>query len=455
MLTRFAILVFLFGMGFIPVSFAAVSLSVNPVDGSNSLRFGNTSIAGMEKSQEIHIRMTSTNGRYQVFQSVLEPMTDEKGEVLNLQAIKTQTLPNSNNFGTLYLQNSDHLSMGNQLLYSSGQGGQSDSFFIAYSLNPSLMSAGSNYRGRLTFRIEGLSDGSSDEVTIDVFLGASSSGFKFLVEGAHNLTSIHVHGSDITENKADFVKVSFSGNSGQEIRIYQEVETMPQNESDQELGADVLQLDAEGDTEGLRIQGLSSLKTNKTLIYSSNKMADNFVIYFLVDTDQLQEQQAGTYSGRIKYSVESDQGTHEFPIQLYCDVPPIFSLNITTPPGGVKFPHVLSINPPQDQEVVVTVLSNLHKPYQVLQNLQSNMTNNQGKEFNNKYFTLQVQIPTGQRGQTNFVDFSPVQTGEYPVFSSNTSGNGATFKVLYRLQGYAGMNPGDFSTQLGFSLNQK
>ena len=38
-------------------------------------------------------------------------------------------------------------------------------------------------------------------------------------------------------------------------RIYQEVETTPQNETDQELGADVLQLDAQGQTEGLRIQG--------------------------------------------------------------------------------------------------------------------------------------------------------------------------------------------------------
>ncbi len=61
--------------------------------------------------------------RYQVFQRILEPIVNEKGDALNLQAIETQTLTNSNSYGTLYLQNSDHLSMGDQLLYSSSQSG--------------------------------------------------------------------------------------------------------------------------------------------------------------------------------------------------------------------------------------------------------------------------------------------------------------------------------------------
>ena len=103
-------------------------------------------------------------------------------------------------------------------------------------------------------------------------------------------------------------------------------------------------------------------------------------------------------------------------------------MNITPPPGGVSFTHVLANSPPQDKEVMVTVLSNLHKPYQVIQDFQTNMTNQQGKEFNSKYFTIQVEIPSGQKGQTNFTEFSPVQTGEYPVFSSDARGSGATFK---------------------------
>ena len=167
--------------------------------------------------------------------------------------------------------------------------------------------------------------------------------------------------------------------------------------------------------------------TGRSLIYSSNKDEDNFVIYFLVNASQVQQQDAGIYSGKISYVVETDQGKQEFPIDIQCDIPPVFSVNVTAPPGGVSFTHVLANTPPQDKEVLVTVFSNLHKPYQVLQDLQTNMTNQQGKEFDNKYFTIQVEIPSGQKGQTDFTEFSPMQTGEYPIFSSDAYGQRGHF----------------------------
>ena len=442
-------------IGLTQLCFANVSLSVNPVDGSNSLRFDRIPPAGAENKQEIHIRVNSTNGsRYQVFQRILEPIMNEKGDTLNLQAVSTQTLSNSNSSGTLYLQNSDHLSMSDQLLYSSSQGGESDMFTIGYSLNQSLINTSGRFRGRLVFTVRGMGNDSSDQVTIDVFLKTSSS-LKISVKGAYNPTRIRIKGSDTSEKSADFVNVSFSGNSGQEIRIYQEVETIPQNETDQELGANVLQLDAQGQTEGLRIQGLSPLRSGRSLIYSSNKDEDNFLIYFLVNADQAQRQAAGSYAGKIKYVVETDQGNQAFPIDIQCVIPSVFTMNVVTPPGGVNFSHVLANSTPQDKEVLVTVSSNLNKPYQVTQDFQTNMTNQQGKEFNSKYFTIQVEIPSGQKGQTDFTEFSPVQTGEYPIFSSDAMGSGATFTVVYRLQGYAQMSPGDFLAPVRLSLNQK
>jgi hypothetical protein len=456
MLRRVMVLI-LFGLtGIAPACFANISLSVNPVDGTNSLRFESIAAGSIGNKKEIHIRVNSTNGdRYQVFQRVIEPIMDPKGNALNLQAIEVQTLSNSNSYGTLYLQNSDHLNMSDQLLYSSSQNGQSDSFLIGYSLDHNLITSGGSFRGRIVFTVRGLGNGSNDQSIIDVFLNSSSQGLKLSIKGGHDQNRVHIHGSDTTEQKADFINVSFSGNPGQEIRIYQEVENMPQNETDQELGADVLQLDAEGQTDGLRTQGLSSLGSSKTLIYSSNKAEDNFIIYFLVNADQVQQQDAGSYVGRIKYLVETSQGDQEIPMDIQCDIPPVFSINVVPPAGGVSFSHVLANNPPQDKEVTVTVLSNLHKPYQVLQDLQTNMTNKQGKELDSKYFTVQVEIPSGQKGQTNFTEFSPVQTGEYPVFTSDSRGSGATFEVVYRLQGYAQMSPGDFLAPLRFSLNQK
>jgi len=442
-------------IGLTQASFAAVSLSVNPIDGSNRLQFERTPSAGMENKEEIHILVNSTNGnRYQVFQRILEPIVNEKGDALNLQAMETQTLPNSNSYGTLYLQNSDHLSMGDQLLYSSAQSGQSDGFMIGYSLDQNLINTGGSFRGRLVFTVRGMGNASSDQVTIDVFL-TTAPRLKVSVKGVHNPNRIHIRGSDTSEKTADYLGVSFSGNGSQEIRIYQEIETMPQNETGQELGADVLQLGAQGSTEGLRIQGPNSLGTKRSLIYSGNKDEDNFAIYFLTNADQAQQQDAGIYTGKIKYVVETDNGKREFPIDIQCDIPPVFTINVTPPLEGVSFSHVLANNPPQEKEVQITVFSNLHKPYQVIQGLQAGMTNSQGKEFDNKYFNIQVEIPSGQKGRTDFVEFSPVQTGEYPVFSSDARGSGAAFTVVYRLQGYAHMNAGDFSVPIRFSLNQK
>jgi hypothetical protein len=441
-------------MGLTQIGFAAASLSVDPVDGSNRLRFERIPDAGIDNKKEIHIRVNSTGDRYQVFQRVLEPIINEKGEPLNLQAIGTQTLPNSNSYGTLYLQNSDHLSTGDQLLYSSSQNGTSDTFIIGYVLDRNMVNTSGSFRGRLIFTLRGMSNSSSDQITIDIFLDATSN-LKISVKGAHNPAGIRIPSADTSEQAADFVNVSFSGNSGRDIRIYQEVETMPQDEMDHELPADVLQLDAQGNTDGLRTGGLNSLGPSRSLIYSSNKDEDSFLIYFLLNAEKAQQQEAGTYQGKIKYIVETDQGSQEFPINVQCVITPVFTMNVTLPPGGVKFPRVLANNPPQEQEVLVTVLSNLHKPYQVLQDLQTNMTNRKGEVFDSKYLTLHVEIPQGQRGQTNFVEFSPVQTGEYPIYSSDSSGSGATFKVLYHLQGYNQMNPGDFLAPVRFSLDQK
>ena len=453
---RDAFLIVLFClMGLTQVCFAAVSLSVNPIDGSSSLRFERTPIAGPENKKGIHIRVSSTNGnRYQVFQRILDPLVNAQGDAFNLQAMQTQTLINSNSYGTLYLQNSDHLGMSDQLLYSSGQNGASDAFIIGYSLNPNLINTGGTFRGRLVFTVRGIGNASSDQVTIDVFLETSPS-LKVSVKGAHHRTRIRVRSSDTSEKRADYLHVSFSGNQGQEIRIYQEVETMPQNEAAQELGADVLQIDAKGNTDGLRIQGPTSLGTGRSLIYSGRNSEDNFLIYFLINADQIQKQDAGIYTSKINYVVETGHGKREFLIHIQCEIGPVFSVNVIPPPGGVSFSHVIPNNPPQEKEVRIVVFTNLHKPYQVIQGLQAGMTNKQGKEFDNKYFNFQVEIPSRQKGQTDFKEFSSVKTGEYPIFSSDARGSGATFKVVYRLQGYAQMSAGDFSVPISISLNQK
>ena len=126
-----------------------------------------------------------------------------------------------------------------------------------------------------------MGNASSDQVTIDVLLDMSSS-LKILVKGKHDRSRVRIKGSDISVKTADYVSLSFSGNSGGEIRIYQDIETLPHNETGEELGAGVIQIDAQGNTDGLRAQGVNSLGSARTLIYSSNKDEDNFFLIFVL-----------------------------------------------------------------------------------------------------------------------------------------------------------------------------
>ena len=435
-------------------AFAALSLSVSPADGSSSLRFDRIT-QGQENIKQIRVRVTSTGrNRYQIFQRVQQPIVNEKGESLNFQAIQAVTMNNSNSAGTLYLQNADRLSQGDQLLYTSSQGGDSDSFVISYVVDPTAMGAAGRFFGQILFTVRSMTDASQEQAFVNISL-ESVSNWNVSVSGGRTPGQVRIKDSDVAEKTADFVKISFSGNLGQEVRIYQEFNALPQNTMAEEILPDAFRFLVAGETEqNVRVSGAVPMGRTRTLIYTGKSQEDSLRVYFLANPDKIQEANAGTYTGKVKYIVETDKGPEEFLIDLECDIQPVFNLDVTLPPEGVSFANVLATNPPTQREVMVTVHSNLHRAYQVLQDLSVPMANEKGNEIDKGYFTVKVEIPSGEKGQTKFVDFSSMQTGEYPIFSSDGKGSPATFKVVYRLQGYPQLSSGNYSAPIRFSLNQ-
>ena len=434
--------------------FAAISLSVNPLDGSNNLRFGRV-LPNVDNARQVHVRVSSTGGKqYQIFQRVLEPIVNEKGEDLDLQALGTVTQAGSNASGTLYMQNADRLSFNDQLLYTSGRGGESDSFIVAYSANPGLIKASGSFAGRLMFTARELGGASQDQAMINVSLDTLSS-WNISIAGGHSPEKIRVKDSDTSEKTADFVKVSFSGNAGQEVRVYQELVSVPQNVDGKELQLEALLFSVNGLTQqNIHVSGANALRSGRTLVYSGQAAEDNFVVSYFWDADKVRELEAGTYTGKIRLLVEANGSTEEHLIDLELQVQPAFTVDVSLPTGGVRFTHVLPTNPPEDKEVLVTVRSNLQKPYQVLQSFRTPMTNEQGKEIGKENFLIRVDIPPGQKGRTRFSEFTPVDIGEYPIFFSDAQGSAAFFKVMYRLKAGSQSNPGNYSAPVEFSLNQ-
>ncbi len=435
-------------------AYAGVDLSVTPIDGSNSLRFERLD-NNNKHVRQVRLRVSSTgNERYQVFQRIYGPITNEKGQSLDLQAIETETMASSNTSGTLYLQSPDRLSYSQQLLYTSGQEGTGDSFMIAYSPKPEVIKEAGRFSGKIIYVVRALGDASQREIALDLFLDSAPHG-KINIEGGKNPKSIRIADSTTAINSADFVKFEFEGDSfSGGINIFQEFELYPQNDSGAEIDSDAFRINVEGENSGLRIHGESGITKNRVLIYSGKQPQDDFLIYFLTDPDHIVKSGAGVYKGKLKYTVESDKPLQEFIIDFECRVQPIFMLDVQLPPEGLSFGRVLAASPAQEREITVEVRTNLRKPYQVMQNMPSLMTNESGKEFNQQYFTFKVSVPEGQKGSSRFSSQKEVEKGEYPIFFSDNAGSPAKFTVTYQLKGYFEMKTGNFLAPLTYSLNQ-
>jgi hypothetical protein len=278
--------------------------------------------------------------------------------------------------------------------------------------------------------------------------------WKAEVAGGRNKGLVRVKDTDVTDQSADFVKVSFAGSSHQEVRIYQEVFSLPEDAQANEMKEDVLRFSVgANDEKGVRAAGVSSLGRDSVLLYAGQAQENDIIIRFFVDPKVIALQDAGTYFGKVKYIVETNDKRQEFQVDLECEVQPVFTVDVILPPEGVSFKNILPNAPPSEHEVVVTVRSNLHRPYQILQDMQAPMVNEKGEALKKEYFSMKVDL-SGMKGKTKFTDFTPMETGEYTIFSSDNQGTAGTFKVIYQLQGYPQMSGGNYAAPIRFSLNQ-
>jgi len=447
------ILILAFMLSFPVRSDAALSLSVTPVQGGTSLRIGRL-VDGQEVNKEVRIRITSSDGKqYQVFQRLSNPLTNERGQALNRDAIKSYSIVGSNSAGSLYLQNIENLSAGDQLLYSSNPAGTGDTFTVVYSFLADRIGASGDFFGKIQYTLRAVGASGHDDVFLNVFLEASGN-LKFEVEGSTFKGAVHLD-TQSEKNRSGFVRLSFDGNNAQGIKIYQEVEIFPQNELFRELREAALVFVATGNVRGILHQNERSALTRKrTLLYSSNAEEDNFDVQFALEESLLNELKAGNYKGRVRYIVDTDSGQEIYPINLEINIHPIFNLTIDLPPGGVSFTRLFPSSPSQEKEVLVHVFSNLGKPYMVMQSLASALTNEKGVVIKNDYFTMREDLIEGEMGKVAHSDYHAVKDGDSTIFYSDRQGSPASFKVRYRLRSYPEISPGDYTTSIVYSLGE-
>jgi hypothetical protein len=430
---------------------AALNLSANPADGGNTLRLGRVDGA-LEVSKAVKLRISTNDGKqYQIFQRLEDSLANERQTILDSQAVNSYAVGGSNASGTLYAQQNEPLRLTDQLIYTSSPDGQSDTVTLVYAVNPERINGSGNFMGRLAYTVRSLNGGGQDQVFLNVYLEASGQ-LKVEVAGSTIRDGIRLkynHRSD----KNDSVVVRFSGNAGEELKVYQEMVKFPQDELGRDLDAGALEFSTSGSGGELYHAAPEAVSYKKILIFKSKDPEGEFHINFNLNADT-SAVKAGTYRGKINFTTVSGSGPQEFPMDVEVSVNPIFEVSVHLPPGGIRFSHILPSDPPQIQEVDVKVNTNLGKPYMVIHSMATTLTTPQGDEIKKDSFTMKMELAGNAAGKITAEDFTPVQVGEAPVFFSDSKGSPAEFKVFYRLHAYPDIKAGDYAAPIVFSLGE-
>lgn len=435
-----------------PTAQAALELNITPVDGGNTIRFNRGDInSGVTK--EVRVRITTNdNTQYQVYQQLVSSFVNERGITIDRPVLLASIVPGSNGSGTPYLSSYEPMGRGEQLLYTSSPQGMSEAFTIVYTVDPKYLSDSGSFRGLIQFSLRPVTGGQRETIQTNVFI-ESNADLQVKVAGS---TAVNLVRLDTSMNAIPaYVNLSFSGNSGGNVKVYQEVLTYPINDLNFELDSDILKTTFEGAVNGdLSYPSTIDLPRNRVLIYKSTQQSDSFSIRFLIPPDNLVKLMAGGYRGVIRFSFETDHDVKNFDINLDIKIAPIFEIKLDFPQGPINFTGIFPGKDPQIKEVDVQVRTNLHRPYVVNQKVSDLLVNDKGQIIPEKFFVVKEVLLSGNSGRPASEEYVPVKQGEEGIFYSDKNGSPATFKVLYRLSPFEGINPGDYKTAILYSLGE-
>lgn len=432
---------------------AALNLSVIPTDGGNSLRFGRVDLLS-SIDKEVRIRVTSTeSAQYQVYQRLIGSFTNERGEMVQGQVLSMSTLDGSNASGTLYGQNYDYVTYSDQLLYTSGRDGASDGFTIFYRVDPKALKASGNFIGKIVYTVRFVGAPMQDEVVLMVYL---DTGGALKISSQTSSAGNRVRLSDETpQDQAGYIQLSYQGNITGSLNITQEVVTWPVNDLGRSLASEAFEfMVAEGGNGSVAFPEWHGVPPFRQKIYESASSEDSLMCQLRINQGWLEQQAAGTYRGSLRYTIVAGQEPREVDIDLEIKIQPVFKLDVAYPQGGVHFERILPNSPPQTKEVVVTVKTNLGRPYIISQKVLSPLTNEEGEQFDGNYFTMKQEFEDDESGKLQYPQYAPVPNGTEPMFYSDPKGTGVSFRVLYRQKPYSGMRPGSFKTSVVYSLEE-
>lgn len=439
-------------------SWAAASLSVTPLEGGNSLRFGRITTTSTINKQ-IRIRVTSDLGvKYQVEQRLLEPLKDNTGVMLNRDAFTFYTLRGSNLTGSLYQDTPYKVDTFKRILYVSSAAGTGDSFSVIYSINPDKINISGNFFGRILYTFTPLgSSGTQKEVILNIYFETEKAFQISLNTSSQSSRTLRL--SQDRNRLKGYLRLSIEGSLGEKYEIRQVVQEPFKNEREETIPLEIVKIFASSNNGRIYASSSTSLTRKSLLIYSSETQGkgDEIIINFSADINDFESLPSGYFKTLILYNIESSGSlVKQLPVDVIVEITPLFDIEVISESReGLIFRNLKSNSGTMEKEVTIKVKSNLRRPYNVVQNLSAPLTNKKGNTIPLRFFRLREEERKNNPGNIIFSQYAPLTLGDTRVFASNTTGDSSEFKIVYSLEVPMDTISGNYFTGLKYSLIEK
>jgi len=342
--------------------------------------------------------------------------------------------------------------------------GAADSFTLVYGITKSEELAPGHYTGRINLILIPTAGSSpmppSQPFEVYVTIpdaGGSLSVSVAPVEGASSIVLNPLNTNDLrgAGNAVVTINSSFNG----PFKIMQMLPQPVQSQDGKFINNNNLLFSIPDAQKGVAINQPAPVSNNIQTIYSSlpDGGADKVftIAYSLADPLSLT---AGSYRSRIQYLLES-AGKQINLGALDLEIRQERSFEISISPQdqrySIDFENLKPSDGPRLNEVLIEVKSNLGRPYQVTQNVLSELVSAEGEKIPSQYFSLQtVSVNDATKGNLKIPNKIPVKKDNVLLFISDTNGSADRFKVVYELICPADLRAGNYSSRITYTLTE-
>lgn len=440
--------------------FAAFDLSYLLDEGGYRLEFDRTNF-----SRGITFTTTNDtpNNRYEIRQRIETPLRSRDNPSATIgNNFVVRGLRGTNRFGDLRLPTGDIAVRNDELIYVSSPAGDADSFTLVYGIINSQDLAPGYYTGRISLILNPINS-SAQPVTkiIEVYVNIPNAGGSLSVtvapaEGASAIILNPADNNDLrgASNAVVTINSSFNG----PFRIMQMLPAPIQSQDGKFLDNDNLRFNIPDAQVGVAINQPTPVSNNIATVYSSRPdgSADKAftIAYSLADPLSLV---AGNYRSRIQYLLESaGKQINLGALDLEIRQERVFEIAITPQDQrySIDFTDLKPSAGPRLNEVLIEVKSNLGRPYQVTQNVLSELVNSKGDKIPAQNFSLQTLAVENTKGNLKIPSKVAVEKGNALLFISDSNGSADKFKVIYELICPVDLMAGNYSSRITYTLTE-